>query len=60
MDEFGAMEAFQPGLLEMLQAFAEVTFPTLAAPAGIVQHPDTVDDMYRLCARWVEGTVVAV
>ena len=35
----------------MLQAFAEVTFPILAAPAGLINHPDTVDDMFRLCAR---------
>ena len=51
VDEFGALEAFQPGLLGMLEAFAGVTFPILAAPGGLVQHPDTVDDMYRLCAR---------
>ena len=52
VDEFGCDESYQQGLLGMLQAFAEVTFPILAAPAGLINHPDTVDDMFRLCARY--------
>jgi len=54
VDEFGTDEAYQQGLLGMLQAFAEVTFPILGAQAGLINHPDTVDDMFRLCARFLQ------
>jgi len=53
VDEFGSDESYQQGLLGMLQAFAEVTFPILAGPAGLINHPDTIDDMFRLCARYM-------
>lgn len=54
VDEFGSDPSFQPGLLEMLQAYAEVAFPMLAQPTGMVNYPDTVDDMFRLCARFLQ------
>lgn len=51
VDEFGSEVTFQQGLVDFLLALAEVAFPILAAPDGLVQHPDTVDDMFRLCSR---------
>ena len=51
VDEFGEDESYQQGLIGMLQAFAEQSFPLLAGPTGLVNNPDTVDDMFRLCAR---------
>ena len=36
----------------MLQVYAEISLPMLAGPSGLIEHPDTVDDMFRLCARY--------
>ena len=52
MDEFGSESIYHEGLLSMLQAYAEVSLPLLAGPSGLIEHPDTVDDMFRLCARY--------
>ena len=51
VDEFGSQVSYQPGLIGMLQAFAEVSLPLLAGPSGLLNHPDTVDDLFRLSAR---------
>ena len=51
VDEFGSEVSYQQGLLGMLQAFAEVSLPLLAGPSGLLNHPDTVDDLFRLSAR---------
>ena len=51
VDEFGTEESYQQGLIGLLQAFAEVAFPLLSGPTGLINNPDTVDDMYRMCAR---------
>jgi transportin-3 len=39
------------GLLDMLQAFLIPTFIILQETNGLKDHPDTVDDLFRLCAR---------
>ena len=52
VDEFGSESIYHEGLLSMLQAYAEVSLPLLAGPSGLIEHPDTVDDMFRLCARY--------
>ena len=52
-DEFGEDSNFQTGLVSMTEAFAEVSFPLLSGPTGLIDHPDTIDDMFRLCARYV-------
>jgi transportin-3 len=54
VDEFGTEPSYHTGLLAMLQAFAEVCFPILAAPNGLVNNPDTVDDIFRLCCRFLQ------
>ena len=53
VDEFGAIPEYQAGLVSFLQALVAEALPILAAPAGMVENPDTVDDLYRLCARCV-------
>lgn len=39
-------------LLAMLQAFICPTFALLEQEDGLKNHPDTVDDLFRLCARY--------
>ena len=51
VDEFGSEVSYHSGLIGMLQAFAEVSLPLLAGPSGLLNHPDTVDDLFRLSAR---------
>lgn len=53
MDEFGSDSSFQQGLMQFFQALVEVALPILANEAGLVEHPDTVDDLFRLCSRLV-------
>lgn len=44
----------------MLEAFTQPTFNLLTQPNGFRDHPDTVDDWFRLCARWVVVMMVIV
>jgi hypothetical protein len=54
VDEFGSDPNYQQGLLFMLVAFAEVSFPLLSGPTGLIDNPDTIDDIFRLCSRSVK------
>ena len=47
MDEFGQDETFSI----MLAAFVRPTFELLNQDKGLHNHPDTVDDFFRLCGR---------
>lgn len=38
----------------VFQAFCPPTFQLLEEAHGLRNHPDTVDDLFRLCLRWVE------
>jgi len=38
----------------MLQAFIGPTFEILEPEDGLKNHPDTVDDLFRLCARYCD------
>lgn len=51
VDEYASEEGCVPGLLGMLQAFMQPTFALLTQPNGFKDHPDTVDDWFRLCTR---------
>ena len=51
VDEFGGDPDYHSFMLSMTESFAIVAFPLLDGPTGLVQHPDTVDDIFRLCAR---------
>ncbi|CAH1174165.1 unnamed protein product [Phaedon cochleariae] len=59
VDEYAADAACVRGLLDMLQAFLEPTFQVLQEENGLRQHPDTVDDFFRLCARFMQRTPTA-
>ena len=37
-----------------LGAMGPKTFEILSAPHGLERNPDTVDDFYRLCSRYVQ------
>jgi len=51
VDEYAAEPGCVQGLLDMLQAFLIPTFVILQETNGLKDHPDTVDDLFRLCAR---------
>ena len=60
MDEFGSEPTCLQGLLQMLHMFTELTLPLLSGEGGLVNHPDTVDDLFRLCYRCVCVCVLCV
>ncbi len=51
VDEYGRQGSYQEGLATMLGVLATTSLPLLAGPTGLVEHPDTIDDLFRLCAR---------
>ncbi|XP_066264625.1 transportin-3-like isoform X2 [Branchiostoma lanceolatum] len=53
VDEYGMEEGCRSGLLDMLKAFCGPTFQLLKT-GGLRNHPDTIDDLFRLCARFVQ------
>lgn len=54
VDEFANSNECTNGLLEMLKAFIEPTFNMLQVENGLKNNPDTVDDFFRLCSRFIE------
>lgn len=55
VDEFANVsEQCTQGLLGMLQAFIPPTFELLQLENGLKNHPDTVDDFFRLCSRYIQ------
>lgn len=54
VDEFGTDNTCISGLLSMLEAFIEPTFMILQIENGLKDHPDTVDDFFRLSARFIQ------
>lgn len=54
VDEYASDINCIHGLLGMLQAFIEPTFLLLREEDGLRNHPDTVDDFFRLCARFLQ------
>lgn len=59
VDEYGTDVTCVQGLLDMLQAFLEPTFLLLQEENGFKNHPDTVDDFFRLCARFIQRSPIA-
>lgn len=58
VDEYAVEESYIQGLLDMLQAFINPTFTILKVENGLRNHPDTVDDFFRLCARFLQRAPV--
>lgn len=54
VDEFACEPSCIEGLLSMLQAFIEPTFQVLQVENGLKNHPDMVDDFFRLVARFIQ------
>lgn len=60
VDEFALVGdgACIPGLIDMLGAFIPPTFAMLEKENGLRDHPDTVDDFFRLCSRYLQRTPI--
>ncbi|KAI1711641.1 exportin 1-like protein domain-containing protein [Ditylenchus destructor] len=55
VDEYGVIEQVQPGLMELLYALSEHSFKLLnGSQNGLRDHPDTVDDLFRLVIRFAQ------
>lgn len=54
VDEYGSETGCVQGLIDMLQAFCGPTFRLLANADALRNHPDTVDDLFRLCTRYIQ------
>lgn len=54
VDVFSSNPTLIPGLLGMMEAFLPPTFQILQAENGLRNHPDTVDDFFRLNARFLQ------
>jgi len=54
VDEFACESGCIPGLVQMVHAFIAPTYSILQKPDGLVKHPDTVDDFFRLNARFMQ------
>jgi len=59
VDEYGHEPACFQGLVDMLKAFAAPTFKILEQPNGLRSHPDTVDDLFRLCLRFIQKSALS-
>lgn len=55
VDEFANVsDQCTQGLLEMMKAFIQPTFGRLQQENGLKNNPDTVDDFFRLCSRFLQ------
>lgn len=59
VDEYAPDHDCAAGLVGMLEAFIGPTFIILQEVDGLKNHPDTVDDLFRLCARFLQRAPVA-
>uniref|UniRef100_A0A671QQ94 Transportin-3-like n=1 Tax=Sinocyclocheilus anshuiensis TaxID=1608454 RepID=A0A671QQ94_9TELE len=57
VDEYGMEEGCRQGLLDMLQALCMPTFQLLEQPNGLRNHPDTVDDLFRLVTSIIKRSL---
>ncbi|XP_075224525.1 transportin 3 isoform X1 [Lycorma delicatula] len=58
VNEYASEPGCIQGLLEMLQAFITPTFVLLQEDNGLKNHPDTVEDLFRLCSRFLQRAPV--
>lgn len=59
VDEYASDVNCVGGLVQMLEAFCVPTF-TLLEKSSLREHPDTVDDLFRLCLRFVQRAPLAL
>ncbi|XP_064417249.1 transportin-3 isoform X2 [Latimeria chalumnae] len=60
VDEYGMEEGCRQGLLDMLQALCMPTFQLLEQQNGLRNHPDIVDDLFRLSTRFIQRSPVTL
>uniref|UniRef100_H2RLY5 Transportin-3 n=1 Tax=Takifugu rubripes TaxID=31033 RepID=H2RLY5_TAKRU len=60
VDEYGMEEGCRQGLLDMLKALCMPTFQLLEQQNGLRNHPDTVDDLFRLATRFVQRSPITL
>ncbi|KAI4481697.1 hypothetical protein M0804_009218 [Polistes exclamans] len=58
VDEYATDIDCVSGLLNMLEALVGPTFTILQEEDGLKNHPDTVDDLFRLCDRFLQRAPV--
>lgn len=54
VDEFGEDASYHLVLIEMLESLCPLTFKLLDEASGLRNHPDIVDDLFRLAFRFVQ------
>ncbi|KAL0881245.1 hypothetical protein ABMA27_002342 [Loxostege sticticalis] len=54
LDELASTPACVPELVRLLQALMPRAFQLLQQPNGLQDNPDTVDDLFRLCIRFLQ------
>ncbi|KAH3738663.1 transportin-3-like [Dreissena polymorpha] len=54
VDEYGSDKDCTQGLIDMYQHFCPPTFKLLEEQNGLRNHPDTVDDLFRLSLRFIQ------
>lgn len=59
VDEYGNEKGCVPGLISMTMAFCVPAFQLLSQERGMIEHPDTIDDLFRLCSRCLQKFPVA-
>lgn len=59
VDEYGDDSSNWDILLQMVDAFIGPTFGLLQHPDSFREHPDTIDDLFRLCSRILQRLPIA-
>lgn len=59
VDEYGMEVDCVQGLIQMLEAFCNPTFAMLEKHP-LRNHPDTIDDLFRLCLRFIQRAPLAI
>lgn len=54
VDEYGEEVGCISGLVDMTVAFCVPAFQLLSQEKGMIEHPDTIDDLFRLCSRCLQ------
>lgn len=59
IDEFGTLHGCVSGLVTMMESMLPRAFQLLQEPDGLRNNPDTVDDLFRLFARFLQRNPAA-